>query len=66
MIKAPDGKIVMVMLNPKTKITQGKKKVEANALKVGDRLVAEGTEDKEMIMATTVKLGEVPGPAVKK
>jgi hypothetical protein len=66
MVKTTDGKTVMVMLNGKTRITQGKKKVEATALKVGDRLVAEGTEEKDMITATTVKLGELPAQPVKK
>jgi len=58
MVKTTDGKSVMVMLDAKTKITQGKDKVEAKALKVGDRVVAEGPEEKAMIMATTLKLGE--------
>jgi len=66
MVKTTDGKTVMVMLDAKTKITQGKNKVEASALKVGDRVVAEGPEEKKMIMATTVKLGELPAAAVKK
>jgi len=65
-VKTTDGKIVTVVLGAKTKITQGKKTVEATALKVGDRLVAEGTEDKEMFLATTVRLGEVPAPTAKK
>jgi hypothetical protein len=64
MVKGADGKEVMVMLDAKTKITQGKAKVEASSsLKVGDRIVAEGPEEKNMIMATTVKLGEAPAAA---
>ena len=66
MVKTTDGKTVMVMLDAKTKITQGKTKVLASALKVGDRLVAEGPEQKAMIMATTVKLGAAAVPAAKK
>ena len=66
MVKGTDGKTVMVMLDAKTKITQGKKKVELSSLKVGDRVVAEGPEEKEMIMATSVKVGEVPTAAPKK
>jgi hypothetical protein len=57
---------VMVMLNDKTKITQGKSKVELTALKVGDRVVAEGPESKGMITASTLKLGEAPKAAAKK
>jgi hypothetical protein len=66
MVKTTDGKTVMVMLDAKTKITQGKTKVETSAVKVGDRVVAEGAEEKGMIMATTVKLGELPAAAAKK
>jgi Domain of unknown function (DUF5666) len=65
-VKTTDGKTVMVMLDAKTKITQGKNKVEASSLKVGDRVVAEGPEEKEMIMATSVKVGDVPATAAKK
>jgi hypothetical protein len=32
---------------------------------VGDRVVAEGPEEKEMIMAATLKLGETPAVAKK-
>ena len=57
MVKSTDGKTVMVMLDSKTKITQGKNKVDVSALKVGDRVVAEGPEEKEMIMKATIVVG---------
>lgn len=57
MVKTADGKTVMVMMNAETKVTQGKTKLDAKALKVGDRVVASGPEDKNMITAETVKLG---------
>jgi hypothetical protein len=66
MVKTTDGKTVMVMLDAKTKITQGKTKVDVSAVKVGDRVVAEGPEEKEMIMATSVQLGTAAPTAVKK
>ena len=66
MVKGTDGKTVMVMLDAKTKITQGKKKVDFSSLKVGDRVVAEGPEEKEMITAATVKVGEVAAAAAPK
>jgi hypothetical protein len=66
MIKTTDGKAVMVMLNAKTKITRGKAKVDVKAVKVGDRLVAEGAEAKDMVTATTVALGEVAPVTAKK
>jgi len=66
MVKTGDGKTVMVMLDAKTKITQGKTKLEASALKVGDRVVAEGPEEKDMITATTLKVGEAAPDGTKK
>ena len=60
MVKGADGKEVMVMMDAKTKITMGKNKVNANALKVGDRVAASGPEEKGMISAETVKLGAAP------
>ncbi len=66
MVKGADGKEIMVMMDAKTKITQGKAKVDAKVLKVGDRVVASGPEEKSMIMAETVKLGAAPAAAAKK
>lgn len=65
MVKTADGKTVMVMLDQKTTITRGKTKLDAAAVKVGDRVVAEGPEEKARIMATTVKLGAVAATAKK-
>jgi hypothetical protein len=66
MVKGTDGKSVMVMLDAKTKITQGKTKVELAAIKVGDRVVAEGAEKQGMITATSVRLGDAPAASAKK
>jgi len=57
MVKTADGKQTMVMMDAKTKITQGKDKLDVKALKVGDRVVAAGPEEQSMIMAETVKVG---------
>ena len=65
-VKTTDGKTVMVMINAKTNITQGKTKLTAAALKAGDRVVAEGTEEKEMIMATVVRVGAPAATTAKK
>jgi len=65
-VKTTDGKTVMVMLDAKTKITQGTTALQASALKVGDRLVAEGAEANKMITAATIKVGAVATPAPKK
>jgi hypothetical protein len=47
------------MLDGKTTVTRGKTKLTAAAVKVGERVVVEGTEAKSMVTAKTVKLGEV-------
>jgi hypothetical protein len=66
MVKTTDGKTVMVMMDAKTKITRGKAKVDQTALKVGERIVAEGAEENAMITATTVQLGAAPATTAKK
>ena len=63
MVKTADGKTVMVMMDAKTKVTQGKAKLELSAIKIGDRVGAAGPEDKAMIMAETVKVGVAPAAA---
>ena len=65
MVKTADGKQTMVMMDAKTKITQGTTKVDVKALKVGDRVVASGPEDKGMISAETVKVGGAPAAPAK-
>jgi hypothetical protein len=59
MVKTTDGKTVTVMLDGKTTVTRGKTKLTAAAVKVGERVVVEGTEAKSMVTAKTVKLSEV-------
>jgi hypothetical protein len=65
MVKTTDGKTVMVMLDAKTTITRGTTKLDAAAVKVGERVVAEGLEEKSMMMAKTVKLGDGAATAKK-
>lgn len=60
MVKTTAGKTVMVMLDAKTKITRGKTVLKAADVKVGDRVVAEGPLEKDMLMATGVQLGTAP------
>jgi hypothetical protein len=66
MIKTTDGKSAMVMLDAKTKITHGKAKLDASAIKVGDRIVAEGAEDKGMLTATLIQVGTAPAARAAK
>jgi hypothetical protein len=63
MVKGADGKEIMVMMDAKTKVTQGTKKVDVKTLKIGDRVVASGPEAQGMISAETVKLGAAPAAA---
>jgi len=65
MVKGADGKEIMVMMDAKTKITEGAKKVDAKTLKIGDRVVASGPESQGMISAETVKLGAAPAAPAK-
>jgi hypothetical protein len=64
-VKTTDGKTIMVMVNAKTKITQGKAKLDPTALKAGARIVAEGTENKGTVTATTVQIGTAPATAAR-
>ena len=57
-VKTTDGKTVKVVLDGKTTLTRGKAKLSAAAVKVGDRVVVQGTEAKATITAKTVQLGE--------
>ena len=66
MVKTTDGKTTMVMMDAKTKVTQGKTKLDAKALKIGDRVVATGAEAQGMISAETVKVGVAPAAATAK
>jgi hypothetical protein len=62
-VKTEDGRSITVMMDANTKVTKGTTKLAAAALKVGDRVVASGPEDKNMIMAETVKVAAEPAPA---
>lgn len=66
MVKTTEGKTVMVMVDAKTKVTQGKTKLTSTALKVGDRIVAEGALEKDMLTAASVQVGSAPTTTAKK
>ncbi len=66
MVKTVAGKTVMVMLDAKTTIARGKTKLTVADVKVGDRVVAAGPLEKEMLMATSVTLGAAPATTAKK
>jgi hypothetical protein len=64
-VKTTDGKAVTLTLDATTVVTRGKTKVDAAALKPGERVSAGYMEEKKMNMAKTIKLGETPAPSKK-
>lgn len=64
-IKTTDGKVVMILLNAKTEITRGKAKLDATALRVGERVSVDYTEQKKVFTAKTIKLAEIPAAPKK-
>ena len=59
-VKSTDGKVVVVVLNAKTAITRGKTKLDATALKLGERVSIDYTQEKDVNAATAVKLATAP------
>jgi hypothetical protein len=56
-IKTTDGKTLTIMLDKKTTFTRGKEKLDATALKVGERISVDYMEEKnKMMMAHAIKL----------
>jgi hypothetical protein len=65
-IKTNDGKNLTVMLDKKTTVTRGKEKLDATALKVGERISVDYMEQNKMMMAQTIKLATTTVAAAKK
>ena len=61
-IKTTDGKSITVMLDKKTTFTRGKDKLDASALKVGDRVSVDYMEENKMNMAHAIKFGTTATP----
>jgi hypothetical protein len=55
-LKTTAGKEQMVMLDAKTTITRGKEKVDAAAIKVGERISVDAMQEKDMMMAHAIKV----------
>jgi len=56
-ITTEDGKKLKVVVDKKTTITRGKDKLDTTALKVGERLSVDYTEQTKTMVAQTIKLG---------
>jgi len=50
-----------VMLDKDTTVTRGSEKVDASAVKAGDRVSVDYMEEKGMMMAHAIKLGTAGG-----
>jgi hypothetical protein len=55
-LKTTAGKTEVVMLDAKTAVTRGGAKADAAAIKVGQRISVDAMQEKDMMMAQTVKL----------
>jgi hypothetical protein len=59
-VKTTDGKMLTVLLDAKTTtITRGKVKLDATALKVGERVSVDYTEKSKVYTAKAIKLAEM-------
>ena len=58
-VKTTDGKLAVVLLNEKTVYERGTAKTDLNALKIGDRVVIEGTQatGAKNVTAQKVRIG---------
>ena len=67
-VKTTDGKLAVVLLNAKTVWEQGTVKGDAKLLKVGDRVVVEGTQatGAKNVTAQKIRIGTAPPAAAKK
>ena len=66
-VKTTDGKTAVVLINAKTVYEQGTAKVDLKSLKVGDRVVVEGTQatGAKNVTAQKVRIGTAPATARK-
>jgi hypothetical protein len=58
-IKITDGKSLTVVLDKKTTITRGKEKLDATALKAGERLSVDYMEQNKKMIAHAIKLATI-------
>jgi hypothetical protein len=56
-IKTTEGKSLTVMLDAKTTVTRGKDKLDATALRVGERVSVDYVEANKVMTARAIKLG---------
>ena len=64
-VKTTDGKVLTVLVDAKTAVTRGKARLDATALKVGERVSVNYTQVKKVNTAKTIKLAETPASPKK-
>jgi hypothetical protein len=64
-LKTPEGKVVTAKLNPKTTFARGKQKVDAAAVRVGERVVVTVASEKDMIASSVTMAAPTPVVAKK-
>jgi hypothetical protein len=64
-IKTTDGKTITVMLDNTTTVTRGKDKLDATALKAGERISVDYMEKNKVMMAHAIKLATAATTAKK-
>ena len=64
-ITTNEGKTLKVVLDKKTTITRGKNKLDATALRVGERLSVDYTEQTKTMVAQAIKLAAPATTAAK-
>lgn len=64
-VKTTDGKILTVKLDATTTVTRGKTRLDAGALKVGERVSVDYMQEKDINLAKAIKLADVPAAAKK-
>ena len=65
-VTGTDGKVLTIVFDAKTAITRGKDKLDATALKFGERVSVDYTQAKKTNTAKTIKLGTAAPPPAKK
>jgi hypothetical protein len=64
-IQTKDAKKTSVLLRDNTIIRRGNVKAASTDLKIGDRIVVDATQEKDVLVATTIRLAAAPQTASK-
>jgi hypothetical protein len=59
-VKTTDGKTLTLTLDKKTAVTRGKDKLDATALRAGERISVDYMEENKLMLARAIKLSTAP------